>query len=212
MSGRTRSQWEDLTAANPAHSTWYVERFRTLAAEGADIFGEARLIDAMLERGSRVLDAGCGPGRVGGYLHRAGHVVVGVDVDPVLIAAAEQDYPGPSWLVGDLAEVDLPGRGIAADFDAIVCAGNVMTFLAPPTRVATLTGFARHLAPAGRAVVGFGADRGYEFAEFLADAETAGLTVDSRFSTWDLRPFSDESDFMVAVLSRAAASGQIATA
>ncbi|MEV6279332.1 class I SAM-dependent methyltransferase [Nocardia sp. NPDC051832] len=203
MSGRTPSQWEELTAADPGHSSWYVERFRGLAAQGADIVGEARLVDAMLDRGSRVLDAGCGPGRLGGYLHRAGHVVVGVDVDPVLIAAAEQDYPGPAWLVGDLAELDLPGRDVAADFDVIVCAGNVMTFLAPSTRGAVLAGFARHLAPAGRLVVGFGAERGYEFPRFLADAETAGFTVDQRFSTWDLRPFTDASDFLVAVFSLA---------
>lgn len=201
MSERTRSRWEEITAADPAHSTWYVERFRTLAAEGTDIFGEARLVDAMLARGSRVLDAGCGPGRTGGYLHRAGHVVVGVDVDPVLIAAAEQDYPGPTWVVGDLAELDLPARGIAADFDAIVCAGNVMTFLAPSTRATVLAGFARHLAPAGRVVIGFGADRGYEFGQFFADAEQAGLRLDIRLSTWDLRPFTDRSDFVVAVFS-----------
>ncbi|WP_405136154.1 class I SAM-dependent methyltransferase [Nocardia sp. NBC_01388] len=201
MSGRIPSQWEELTAADPAHSTWYVERFRALAAEGRDIAGEARLVDAMLDRGSRVLDAGCGPGRVGGYLHGVGHVVVGVDVDPVLIAAAEQDYPGPQWIVGDLAELDLPGSGIEAGFDAIVCAGNVMAFLAPSTRQAVLAGFARHLAPTGRLVTGFGADRGYEFPDFLADAENAGLAVDLQLSTWDLRPFTDESDFLVAVFS-----------
>jgi hypothetical protein len=57
MSERTPSQWEELAAADPAHSTWYVERFRTMAAEGKDIFGEARLVDAMLGRGGRVLDA-----------------------------------------------------------------------------------------------------------------------------------------------------------
>lgn len=202
MSARVPSQWEELTAADPAHSTWYIERFRKMAAEGQDIFGEARLVDAMLERGSRVLDAGCGPGRVGGYLHRSGHSVIGVDVDPVLIAAAEQDYPGPTWLVGDLAELDLPSRGIAADFDAIVCAGNVLTFVAPSTRDAVLTGFARHLAPTGRLVTGFGADRGYDFPRFLSDAENAGLTLDLRLSTWDLRPYTDESDYMVAVFSR----------
>ncbi|MFD3510137.1 class I SAM-dependent methyltransferase [Nocardia sp. NPDC058666] len=196
-SKRTPSGWEELVAADPAHSSWYVQRFRDLAAKGEDIVGEARLIDALLGRGGRVLDAGCGPGRVGGYLHSAGHVVTGVDVDPVLIEAARADYPGPTWLVGDLAELDVPG-----DFDAIVCAGNVVTFLAPSTRSAVLTNFARHLAPTGRAVIGFGADRGYEFAEFLADAESAGLTPDLLLSTWDLRPFTDDSDFLVAVLSR----------
>lgn len=203
MSGRVPSKWEEMTAADPAHSSWYVDRFRSLAARGQDIVGEARLIDAMLARGSRVLDAGCGAGRLGGYLHGAGHTVVGVDVDPVLIAAAEQDHPGPTWLVGDLAELDLPARGVDADFDVVVCAGNVMTFLAPSTREAVLAGFARHLCPTGRAVVGFGADRGYEFPRFMSDAAAAGLTPDLRLSTWDLRPFDDDSDFLVAVFSRA---------
>ncbi|MBH0777910.1 class I SAM-dependent methyltransferase [Nocardia bovistercoris] len=200
---RTPSKWEELVAADPAHSTRFVARFRDLAADGMDIAGEARLIDAMLGRGSRVLDAGCGAGRTGGYLHRAGHTVVGVDVDPVLVAAAAEDYPGPRWLVGDLAELDLPALGIAADFGAVVSAGNVMPFLAPDSRGRVLANLARHLAPNGRAVIGFGADRGYPFDEFLADAAAAGLTPDHLLATWDLRPFTETSDFLVAVLTPA---------
>lgn len=201
-----KSLWMQKVEADPGHSEWYVERFRSMERDGADLAGEARLVDAVVPRGSRILDAGCGPGRVGGELFRRGHRVVGVDADPALVAAAEEDHPGPRWLVGDLAELDLPGRGdaeLTEPFDAIVCAGNVMTFLAPSTRGAVLSGFARHLAPAGRVVVGFGADRGYDFPQFLADAEDAGLRVDLRLSTWDLRPFTDESDFLVAVFSRA---------
>jgi SAM-dependent methyltransferase len=177
-----------------------VQRFRTLAARGDDIVGEARLVDAMLPRGARVLDAGCGPGRVGAFLAEAGHEVVGVDVDPVLIAAAETDHPGPRWLVGDLALLDLPARGIAADFDGIVCAGNVMTFLAPGTRVEVLRRLRAHVAAVGRAAIGFGAGRGYEFDDFLADAGRAGWAADLRLATWDLRPFTPDADFLVAVL------------
>ena len=200
--GRVPSKWEEIVAADPAHSEWYVQRFRTMAAEGRDIVGEARLVDAMVGRRARILDAGCGPGRLGGYLHQVGHTVVGVDVDPVLIEAAEADYPGPTWLVGDLAELDLPARGVTADFDVIVCAGNVMTFLAPATRTAVLAGYARHLAHDGRVVIGFGADRGYEFAEVRSDAAAQGFRADLLLSTWDLRPYTEDSDFLVAVLSR----------
>jgi SAM-dependent methyltransferase len=187
--------WLKLLAAKPGHSRWYVERFRAMARDGADLAGEARMIDAMVPRGARILDAGCGPGRVGGHLAAAGHRVVGVDLDPELIAAAGQDWPGATWLVGDLAELSLPDR-----FDAIVCAGNVMAFAAPGSRVEILRRMAAHLAADGRAVIGFGAGRGYPFDEFLADAETAGLRPETLFATWDLRPFTADAEFLVAVL------------
>lgn len=195
-----QSLWMQKVEADPGHSQWYIERFRTLARAGEDLVGEARLIDAMASRGARILDAGCGPGRVGGYLAAAGHDVVGVDVDPALIAAAEQDHPGPRWLVGDLAELDLPARGIPEPFDLIVSAGNVMTFVAPSTRGQVLSRLRAHLADNGRAVIGFGAGRDYEFGQFFQDASQAGLTPELLLSTWDLRLFTDKSDFLVAVL------------
>jgi SAM-dependent methyltransferase len=185
---------------NPDHSTWFVERFRRLAAAGEDITGEARLMDALLPRRSRVLDAGCGGGRTGGHLAKAGHEVVGVDVDPVLIAAAKEDHPGPTWLVGDLATMDLPAQGIPAGFDGIVCAGNVMPFVEPSGRREALRRMRAHVADGGRAAIGFGAGRGYAFTDFLDDARAAGWAPDLLLSTWDLRPFTDDSDFLVALL------------
>ena len=84
----------------------------------------------------------------------------------------------------------------------IVLAGNVMTFLAPSTRVQVLSRLCEHLAGDGRLVAGFGAGRGYEFGDFLHDAAAAGLTSELLLSTWDLRPFDENSDFLVAVLRR----------
>jgi SAM-dependent methyltransferase len=194
------SMWTRITAENPDHSTAYIQRFRDLAAAGQDLVGEARLVDAMLPRGARVLDAGSGTGRIGGHLAAVGHEVVGVDGDPVLIAAAEQDHPGPRWIVGDLAELDLPALGIVEPFDGIVCAGNVMAFLAPGTRQEVLRRMRAHLRPDGRAAIGFGAGRGYPFDEFLADAHATGLAPDLLLSTWDLRPYGPDADFLVALL------------
>lgn len=193
--------WLRMIEDDPGHSAWYIERFRTMAVEGHDLDGEARLVDAMVPRAARILDAGCGPGRVGGRLAALGHDVVGVDIDPALIAAAEADHPGVVWLTRDLADLDLAADGIAEGFDVIVSAGNVMTFLDPATRVEVLRGFVRHLAPGGRAVVGFGADRGYGFDEFFDDAAAVGLRAEVRLSTWDLRPFDATSTFLVAVLA-----------
>lgn len=200
---RRRTKWEQRVETNPEHSRWYVERFRSMAAEGQDLAGEARLVDAMVPRGARILDAGCGPGRVGGHLARLGHTVVGVDVDPVLVAAAQEDYPGPEWLIGDLAELDLPAAGHPDPFDLVVSAGNVLTFLAPGTEVEVLRRLGAHAKPEGRVVVGFGSGRGYAFEDFFEHVTLAGLRVDSVFSTWDLRPFEPGADFLVAICSRA---------
>jgi len=201
-----QSLWMQKVAADPGHSQWYIERFREMARAGNDLAGEARFVDAMVPRGARILDAGCGPGRVAGVLAQRGHDVVGVDVDPELIEAAEQDYPGPRYLVADLAELDLPARGISEPFDVIVSAGNVMASAAPSTRPEILRRLRAHCADDGRTVIGFGANRDYDFDQFLRDASDAGFATDLLLSTWDLRPFTAESEFLVAVL-RPAHSG-----
>jgi SAM-dependent methyltransferase len=185
-----------FTDTKDGHSQWYVDRFRTLAAEGADLGGEARLVDAIVPPGSRVLDAGCGPGRLGAVLRQRGHTVVGVDADPVLIAAAQEDHPGPRWLVGDLSRLDLDEES----FDVAVVAGNVMVFVAPGTERAVLESLRRHVRPGGRIVLGFATDRELALVDFDAAVVDAGLTLEQRFATWDLVPFSDDADFAVTFL------------
>jgi hypothetical protein len=75
-----------------------------------------------------------------------------------------------------------------------------MTFLAPGTRRDVLLRLRAHLRADGRAAIGFGAGRGYEFDAFLADAAAVGWTPDLLLATWDLRPFTPDADFLVAVL------------
>jgi SAM-dependent methyltransferase len=185
-----------FTDTDDGHSEWYADHFRELVAEGVDIQGEARLIDALIAPGSRVLDAGCGQGRIGAALHDRGHRVVGVDIDEVLLEAARADHPGPDYVRADLTTLDLESAEV---FDAIVCAGNVITFVAPGAEVPTLISMRRHLAPDGVLVVGFQTER-YAVADFDRDLAAAGLVLEHRFATWHLGPWSDDAEFAVSVI------------
>jgi SAM-dependent methyltransferase len=171
-----------------------------MAAEGADLVGEARLVDAMTPRRARILDAGCGPGRHGAYLYAQGHHVVGVDADPTLIAAADEDYPGPRWLVADLADLDLAAEGERDPFDAALLAGNVMLFVAPGTEAAVLRSVGRHVADDGFVITGFHVNRDLTLGAFDRAIAEANLRVEHRFATWDLRAWHDDADFAVTVL------------
>lgn len=202
MTDSTSRSWASVVAADPEHSRRYIERFKEMAKQGHDLYGEARLVDAMVPRHARVLDAGCGPGRVGGRLAELGHVVVGVDLDPVLIAEANRVHTGATWIHADLEDLQLAPEIVGDGFDVIVSAGNVVPFIRAEGRRSAIAAMARHTSPTGRLVIGFGAGRGYPFDSFLVDTRSAGLEVDHLASTWDLRPFDDDSDFLVAVLGR----------
>ena len=129
---------------------------------------------------------------------KRGHTVLGVDVDPILIEHAVNDYPEARWEVGDLSEEEIP----EGNFDIAVAAGNVMTFIAIEGREAALRNVFNALRPGGRFVVGFGEGRGWGFDEFLDLARAVGYRVDFIFASWDMKVFKENSTFMVAVLTR----------
>lgn len=197
-----QTRWVTETASG--HAQRMADRFRQMAAAGHDLAGEARTLDAIIAPGSTVLDAGCGSGRVGAALAERGHTVLGVDADATLIEAARQDFPDIEWVVGDLTELDLRSQGQPRLFDAAILAGNVMLYLAPDTEAEVLRQVAAHVRPDGPVVVGFGTGRGYALADFDAHAAGAGLVLEHRFATWDLRPWRADADFAVTVLRRPA--------
>ena len=182
------SRWLDETGGQ--RGTSYDERFRALAASGVHVHGEADYVAALLPSGS-VLDAGCGTGRVAVELAGRGYDVVGVDSDASMLDVARRhDLP---WVLGDLATLDL-GR----TFDLVVCAGNVMVFLAPGTEADVIRRLSAHLAPGGLLVSGWRTDRmpRSSYDELVAGA---GLEQVVRHSTWDGDPWRDDADWCVAV-------------
>ena len=173
----------------------YDRRFEELAARGVDMHGEADLVDSY--EPASVLDAGCGTGRVAIELHRRGRAVTGVDLDPRMLEVARRKAPGISWVEGDLA-----ARTLALDgqFDTVVMAGNVLIFVAPGTEGVVVANMARMLAPGGRLIAGYSLrPEGLSVAVHDELAGAVGLSLESRWSTWDRQPFDTACSYAVSV-------------
>ena len=123
------SRWQDTGAPRGDE---YDARWRKLAAAGQSIHGEADLIENLLRDtgGSRVLDAGCGTGRVATELAARGFSVVGIDLDDDMLAAARAKAPELDWIRADLADAT---AHLSGEFDVVAMAGNVMIFVDPGT-------------------------------------------------------------------------------
>lgn len=193
------SRWRDATG----HGTGadYHARFEALAATGADVHGEATLVERLAPPGARILDAGCGTGRVAIELATRGLDVVGVDLDPSMLAIARQRAPDLPWVEADLATLDL-----ATTFDVVVAAGNVIPLLAAGTERAVVHALATHLVPDGLLVTGFGLDPAHlplddapvAIADFDAWCEGAGLALHQRLATWEGDPW-DGGGYAVSI-------------
>jgi SAM-dependent methyltransferase len=179
----------------------YDARWRALQAQGRSVHGEADLVDTLLQEsgGTRVLDAGCGTGRVAIELETRGYRVTGVDVDPAMLSTARDKAPELPWLEGDLANL---GDVTDEHFDLVVMAGNVMIFVDPGSEGAVLAAGAARLVEGGILIAGFSLipDR-LSLTHYDELAEAAGLRLVSRWSTWSRDPFTG-GDYAVSVHSR----------
>lgn len=172
----------------------YDARYDERARAGENVHGEADFV--MRYAPASVLDAGCGTGRIGRELARRGVDVVGVDLDPDMLATARRRSPELSWIQADLASFEL-----ARTFDLVVAAGNVMILLTPETEAAVLANLARHLDPGGLFIAGaqVGATDHLTLSEYDTLAAAAGFALVERFSTWDRDPWSVDSRYAVSV-------------
>jgi ubiquinone/menaquinone biosynthesis C-methylase UbiE len=162
----------------------YQRRFDALAERGRDVHGEADAVRRL--QPASVLDAGCGTGRVAIELSRHDIEVVGVDVDPSMLATARRRAPGIEWVEADLTEL-----GLDRTFDVVVMAGNVPLFTPPGTQTALVASCARHLDAGGHLLAGFQLDRDYTLADYDTHCLAAGLVLSDRWATWDREPFTD---------------------
>jgi SAM-dependent methyltransferase len=203
-----QNRWLAETGGNRGPE--YAQRFRDLESSGADVHGEARTIDRLLREltggaPGRVLEAGCGTGRVSLELARRGHAVTGVDLDPSMLREA-RDAASAEGLDVDLREGDLAdlGRALGAvePFDLVAAPGNVVVYLTPGTEPAVVAALAAVLRPGGLLVAGFSADRHVGVDVYDEWCRAAGLTPVHRWSTWDGQPFAAGGDYVVGVHRR----------
>ena len=213
---RPTGMWStDSPASTPGPSTrWagvrqgseaareYRRHFLDLEAAGHDLHGEARFLTDLVPPPSRILDAGCGFGRVASELTRLGHTAVGVDADADLVALATED-PRTRFAVADLATLDLRHE---QEFHAVVLAGNVVPYLADGTLFAVLSRLAAHLAPGGYLVAGFSLpgslpDGAAPVTTLQYDraAAAAGLSFIARYAGWDRARFTPDADYSLSV-------------
>jgi SAM-dependent methyltransferase len=97
--------------------------------------------------GSRVLEIGCGAGRLTGYLADLAAETHGIDISPLMVEHCRSAYPRATFAVGDLR--DLSGFADGS-YDLVVCAYNVLDVLDDAERGVALDEFHRMLAPGGR--------------------------------------------------------------
>ncbi|MBS04439.1 MAG: hypothetical protein CMQ24_17265 [Gammaproteobacteria bacterium] len=139
------------------------------------------VLEALLESGPRrVLDLGCGPGKLSYLLAPHVEEVVAVDLSAAMLARArgdERDDANINWVEANVDTYVIPGV-----FDLVTAGASIHWF----DHDRLLPGLAGHLAPAGRLAVingdsAFNPPRG---ADELAIIKTVQLRINEELPAW----------------------------
>ncbi|MGH2931039.1 MAG: class I SAM-dependent methyltransferase, partial [Solirubrobacteraceae bacterium] len=133
---------EDLNAAVWSAGRYLAEYDRPLL-EPAEALLLARFREAFSRR---VLDVGCGAGRILGYLVALGAQAHGIDISPRMVEHCRRRFPGIDVRVGDLRALPATVQG---SFDVVLLSDNVLDVLDDLGRRAVLDDIRGLLAPRG---------------------------------------------------------------
>ena len=135
------------------------EAYSQLSHQYIDLFGsgqhehpdDLRLIDQHLgQLTGPILDLGCGPGHLTGYLRSTCPDVTGVDMVPEFIAHARQAHPDAAFELGSIASLTRPNGSVAG-----ALAWYSLIHLEPDQLDDALAEIRRIMAPAGVLILGF---------------------------------------------------------
>ncbi len=128
--------------------------YQELSRDSDEIFalapGEMDFLKRRLNGCARILDVGCGTGNKTELLSEPNREIVGLDLDPDMIALARLKHqaPGLTYQVGDMAAIGL--KYPAGQFDGLVCLGNTLVHLTGSYELETfMAGAGRILRPGG---------------------------------------------------------------
>jgi SAM-dependent methyltransferase len=130
----------------------------------------------------RVLELGCGAGRLTGYLSEIASSTHGLDISPAMVAYCRRRYPRATFGVGDLRDVSAFKPG---SFDVIVASYNVIDVLGDAERAGVLEGIHRVLRPGGLLIMS-SHNRANAPRRRLRDALAARNTVGLAVSLFEL--------------------------
>ncbi len=144
----TRASVDRRTGASAINAHFWkthnrVPEYATRVLRPVEIVVIARYHQAL---SGRVLEAGCGAGRVLGYLAAVGREVHGIDISPAMVDYCRHTYPQANVRLGDLGALT---ESVEGPFDAVVAADNVLDVFEDADRRRVLAEMRTVLTPDG---------------------------------------------------------------
>ena len=150
------TDYADVRRAYDIVASDYAARLPDTRAEApldlamVDAFATAVLAGVTDPTTATVLDAGCGAGRMSGYLTSRGLSVRGVDLSPGMVEMARRDHPNLEFTVASVAELPCAD----SEFAGVMLWYSIIH--TPPTGLdRVLAEAVRVLRPGGHLLVGF---------------------------------------------------------
>ncbi|WP_328425253.1 class I SAM-dependent methyltransferase [Micromonospora sp. NBC_00389] len=138
---------EQVRQAYASVAELYIELFGTSQQVHADDL--AFIGRHLAGRPGTVLDLGCGPGHITGYLRSLGVDATGIDMVPEFIAHARANHPSAEFHLGSMERLDVADHSIAG-----ILAWYSLIHLPPQDLDGMLAEFRRAMAPSGTIVLG----------------------------------------------------------
>jgi ubiquinone/menaquinone biosynthesis C-methylase UbiE len=171
---------DDLASVRSAYDTVAESYSKVLPDASIETPLDRAMINAFIEyvttagEGS-VLDAGCGAGRMAGFIAAEGTPVSGIDLSPAMIGIARREYPDLAFDVAELS--DLPAKD--AQFGGVLAWYSII-HTAPDDLPRVFAEFLRVLAPEGFLLLGFQVGDG---PRHMANAYGHDISLDAHLFT-----------------------------